>query len=317
MNDFNLNTVLARLTFTCFLIGILLLFSGTAFSQSSFIPYYNLSNKGDSLMYFKQYAEAHQAYEAAIQSVPPTVGHAHTFKAAAVAAALNGKFELAKKHCSYAIVYGLEPDFLKDKRLKSFRKSPVYQALKEEIPSFYEWRRKLFDSTYAKLIDSLFYLDQHLLRGAPARGRHYAITKSELMEMSPNPDSLIFDTLVKVMRKWGFPSENRVGFAAYDQAALIIHHNARMPQNVAWLEKLKTHVINGDYLPADYAWMADQSQLFRGEEPLFYWGVSPIDQLSEAKKDSIDQIRREHGIKPFSAFQIKAKKKSLVQKILW
>lgn len=107
-----------------------------------------------------------------------------------------------------------------------------------------------------------------------------------------------FQYLLKLVRKYGFPSEEKIGPASYEGIKIVIHHSARMPINKDKLELFKSAIITGDYLPEDFAWMYDQSRTNLNASPYFYFQIGDATKLPDEEKSEVNKRRKQIGLRP-------------------
>lgn len=257
----------------------------------NYIPYYNLVNEGNKLLYHKKYQEAADQYEEAIKLVKYV--HCETYTAAAIAQSHLNQYKKAAAYLKKSIEQGgWTYSHIKGASFQEkFAATPVYEKLTSQDASLVKIR---VNAVYVHQLDSLYHIDQDTLR---KDGKH--------QESAMYSDSLNFAALLKLIDKFGFPSEQIVGLDASHQAEIIIHHNARLPKNEAywplWQEALK----KGELKPEVYAWMYDQYLAwFKKETPYFYHCIAPIDKLSKTDLELVDQHRKEWGLPSLAAYSI-------------
>lgn len=257
----------------------------------NYIPYYNLVNEGNKLLYHKKYQEAADQYEKAMKLVKYV--HCDTYTAAAIAQSHLNQYKKATAYLEKSIVQGGWTYVqIKGARFQDeFAATPAYQQLTSEDASLVKVQ---INAIYVHQLDSLYHIDQEIIR---KDGKH--------QESAMYSDSLNFAALLKLIDKYGFPSEQIVGLAAAHQAEIIIHHNARLPQNEAYWPLWQDAVKKGELNPEVYAWMYDQYLAwFKKETPYFYHCIAPIDKLSKAELELVDQHRKEWGVPALAAFAI-------------
>ena len=110
------------------------------------------------------------------------------------------------------------------------------------------------------------FIDQRVIRNNKFFKNHFNINPDTISRKN-NLDSLLFDYLISLIKKNGFPSEQNVGPNGYEAAVILFHHNVRLPQNEKYLKMVTEALFNGEYLPKDFAWMYDQSKEIKNERP--------------------------------------------------
>lgn len=287
---------------------------GSAQIDSSYIIYFNHCNEGDKQIYLKHYDSALVAYQQAFETVDYV--HLQYLIAATECAIRLNNIDAGNNLMRKCLINGaISTDFSK-KLLKQFNKKFQSQIL-DSANHYHKIQVARINQKYQIIVDSLYFVDQYIIRGSKWIKGDYYIEETSLPENRHELDSLIFQDLLALIDKYGFPSEKLIGRKSYHKAAIILHHNVRLPKNSQYLELCKFAVFEGKYLPDDYAWMYDQGLMFRKKDPFFYWGVTGIDHLSEDKLKAIDMERAKFGIKPFASTLIIKKKKSIIQKKLW
>ncbi len=271
--------VLIFTLFVCFIQG------------QNYIPYYNLINEGNKLLYHKKYQEAADQFEKAMRLVKYV--HCNTYTAAAIAQSHLNKYKKAMAYLKKSIEQGgWTYSHIKGARFQEkFTEMPAYEKLTSQDAALVKVQ---INAIYAHQLDSLYHIDQDTLR---KDGKH--------QESAMYSDSLNFAVLLKLIDKYGFPSEQIVGLTAAHQAEIIIHHNARLPKNEAYWPLWQDAVKKGELNPEVYAWMYDQYLAwYKKETPYFYHCIAPIDKLSMVELELVDQHRKEWGIPLLAAYAI-------------
>jgi hypothetical protein len=299
------------------LLVILTAISTQIFGQTDndYIAYYNLTNEGDKQVYLKNDSLAYDCYLKAFEKVD----YIHSRKliiGAELAAKLND-YKNIYEFSKGAIIQGVETKFYKNKEFKKYRKTDLFKTFKDSLKYFKAEYEKNLNSDYKKQIDSLYYVDQRIIRNNKSVKGKYNIDKSKLPEKIFDLDSLIFADILVLIEKYGFATERNVGKESFSKMWIFYHHNIRLPKNEKYIELAQRALKEGAYLPDQYAWMFDQSRTFKKEEPYFYFGVVFTGDLKTEKKEEIDKRRKEWGIKPLEAQKTIQRKNSLIQKNLW
>jgi hypothetical protein len=149
---------------------------------------------------------------------------------------------------------------------------------------------------YASEIDSLYYVDQVIIRNRPVTGSKYKIDLYVYAKDRPKYDSISFRYLLTLIDKYGFPSEEKIGKKAYEEAALVIHHSIRMPYFRKELENFKKYVLKKEYKPQDYARAFDQSEENLKRRPFYYYKVGDATKLIADEKKEVNVRRKEIGL---------------------
>ena len=296
---------------------ILTIISIQLFGQiNNYIEYYNLTNEGDRQEYLKNDSLAYMLYLEAFKKVDYI--HSDKLIKAAELATKQGDYKNAYNFSKQAIILGTTSEFYKQKDFKKFRKTDLYKTFRDSLMFFQMEYRKNLNTDYKKQLDSLYYVDQRIIRGNRYEKGKYNIDKSKLPKNLFDLDSLIFKDFLALIEKYGFPTEKNVGIKTFSNVFVIYHHNFRLPQNKKYMYIAQKAVKEGAFLPRNYAWMYDQSLTwFEKGEPYFYYGVYfDVKKLNE-KKDLINKRRKEWGIKPLESQKTIIRKKMTKTKQLW
>jgi hypothetical protein len=212
--------------------------------------------------------------------------------------AQNKKF--AVKYLRQAILNGAP---IRELTSKNFTELGDFQRFKELIDSSEILRNKFLKRTnrlYAKESDSLFYVDQVIIRNVKTLNPVYKVDLYVYASERQKYDSLNFQYLLKLIQKYGFPSEEKIGPTSYEGIKIVIHHSARMPINKDKIDLFKSAVASGEYLPSDFAWMYDQYRTNIHESPFFYFQVGDPSKLSDDERTKIDKNRQDYGLRPLA-----------------
>ncbi|MBL4862828.1 MAG: hypothetical protein JKY09_07425 [Crocinitomicaceae bacterium] len=158
------------------------------------------------------------------------------------------------------------------------------------------------DHEYIKVIDSLYYIDQNIIRGNNTVKGNYKIDLKKLPENRFDLDSSNWNVLHKLINEKGFPSEKIIGKSAYENASIIIHHNLRLAENQKYHALIIEAIINGEYLPANFAFWYEQYQMrVNGQTFFTTWDQD----LSESNITRINKNRKAYFLKNLSSMEIK------------
>jgi hypothetical protein len=280
-----------------------------------YIRYYNLCNGGDKQTYLKNYKLAFEKYDSAFKFVH--YQHAEKLEKAASAAARIGNKQMATIYLRQSILNGIDPSIVSDRIYKKLRKLTPFIHLQDSAELFHQKYLARIDQAYAKEIDSLHYVDQFIIRGNKYITGNYKIDTVLLPKNKYDLDSVVFRYLLELIKKNGFPSEENIGIEGYRNVWVLFHHNVRLPGNEKYIEMLTAALKKGQYAPSDYAWMYDQSRMFKKEKPFFYYGVADPSKLSDTEKQEVESNRRQFGVKPFESTKITVNGKRITQQTLW
>lgn len=283
------------------IFGLLLsLYSASA--QDNYIPYYNSVIQARKLIYQKNYQNAQDTLKTAFKKVDYVLATDQT-RLANTCLKLDD-FEQAYEAVQKAIIKGYPlAKFEKWYFTDSFKTTLFYSKLIAETDSLEALSINKSNSNYAKIIDSLYYIDQHLIRGSTSESS-YDITLDDLPKNPYEQDSINFRYLLQLIDSLGFPSEQLVGYKARNQAGMLIHHNFRIPHfhflNDFLIEQLK----KGYYFPREYAWAYDQGLRMIGKDVYYYYATASLDGLTKEDLAEIDRRRKLLGIDPLESTEI-------------
>ncbi|NQX98399.1 MAG: hypothetical protein HRT73_11055 [Flavobacteriales bacterium] len=297
------------------IITSILTFSLSILYGQNYIDYYDYCNEGDKQIYLKNDSSALENFKKAFLLVDYV--HAIQYKKASICAAHIRDYEKTYLFAKNAILNGNSPKFLKHRDFKAFRKTEKYKSLKDSIVIFSNFHIQSINLAYKREVDSLQYIDQRIIRKNKSFKGNYNIDKSDFPENLFGLDSLLFNRLFELINQYGFPSEKAIGPDGYSSVWVLLHHNIRLEKNSEYLPMAKEALMKGQYLPKDYAWMYDQSLMFKKEKPLFYFGVAFTGNLSDAEKKKIDENRKQFGIKPLESMVVRKTGNAIIQKRLW
>jgi len=281
----------------------------------NYLDYYTLSNEADKEAYFGNNKLALNKLEQAFETVEYV--HVEKLEKASKLAIKNKDFKKAYLYAKRAVINGSTSHFWKSRKLKKIRKTEYYRILNDSVQIWEQKHLKSINLPYKKIIDSLHYVDQKIIRKNLTVKGNYQINNKELPENLFDLDSSIFQTLLRAIEKYGFPSESNIGEEGYENVYIIFHHNVRLPENKSYVQMLEEALIKGKYRPQDFAFMHDQSRMNLGEFPIFYYGLPIPDTYTEEMKIEIDKSRKSFGIKPLSSTKIKRRGRNVIMKPLW
>ncbi len=282
--------------------------------QNDYIKYYNLCNKGDNESYNRNYIAALKYYDSAFTLV--NYCHSFNLEKAALAATKTKQFYKAIQFLRKAILNGKNIEIIKERRFKKLKRCDKYSQLKDSAKIFENNFKNRINMVYAREIDSLQFIDQNVIRGNTFFKNHFHINPDTISKKNKS-DSLVFRHLLYLIGKYGFPSEKLVGPVGYESVSVILHHNVRLPENEKYIEMATKALLNGEYLPKDFAWMYDQSKEFKKEKPFFYYAITDPSKLTTNEIEKIENNRLMYGVKPMKSYKITVIGKMLIQRELW
>lgn len=285
---------LLKLTLSIALIGVF----GITHSQD-YSNYYRKCNAADSLSYLGLNQDAFNLLTDAFQSVDYV--HSDKLKKAYHLAIQLKHYEQAAQFGKRIIINSGRKGRIHNKS-SEFKASHHYQSLKDSIDVYIQQFNDRINHDYINIIDSLYYIDQRIIRkNRSVRGR-YRIDRKNLPENKFDLDSSNWALLSKLIDSLGFPSEQNVGSRAYSDAWIIIHHNLRLKENESYHPRIFEFIKQGKYLPENFSFWYEQYQLNVHGTTFFYTWNS---DLSEENLKRINQNRRRFYLKGLNAFETK------------
>lgn len=281
-----------------FSIVLFTFLSNYTFCQD-YSDYYTSCNLSDSLVYVNQKEEALVELKRAFE----TVDFVHTNKcsnAYRLAIELH-KYDEAFLFGKMMIIHSGEKDRIKTKS-KEFKKSKYYRQLADSLDHYLELFNQRVNHSYIRAIDSLHYIDQRIIRGNREGPNTYKLKKRDLRLISPDLDASNWHKLEQLIDQYGFPSEKNVGAKAYQQAAIILHHNLRLKENEYYHKHLYALIRSGQYTPDQFHFWYEQYYNQYFQKPYFYVWIS---DLSEQELAEINANRKRYFLKSLNAFEIK------------
>lgn len=275
---------------------VFLLMNSSVPDSDNYIQYYNLCNDAELDYLQGNYSAALKKTQAAFDLVDYV--HAKRLLMAARIASKNNNNKLVYKYLKQAFSQGLEESEVKSNDdFLDFGKTKYFNKLFHEYSELHTRYQSHVDQALCEEIDSLYYIDQHVIRKSESPPEKvYNISLEDFK--GKNIDSLVFKSLQDLIKKHGFPSERNASSKTLREAYVILHHNIRLTTNQAYLSWLKTLLNKGLYHPFWYAWAFDQNLIFyKKQRPQYFCGVPPAAyKIEPSEFNSIDIKRREIGL---------------------
>lgn len=298
-----------------FLWGLLFVSRASVFSQP-YPHYYSVIHTALEAQYEGKHAFAITHFDSAFSLVPYV--HIQTYEKAALSALAVKDHPKAYEWIKKAISQGANPQFWKTDVSREFKKTAYSEFIQDSSRIWEEAAQRQINQPYLALIDSLYYLDQRIIRNNRRVKGDYEIDRTTLPENLFELDEAIWDTLLAAIDRWRFPSEQVLGSEGQKKVDIILLHNGRLEENTDDLPMLRAAVLAGHYPPDDFAGMYDQRLMFMGKEPFFYvLGKVDPKTLSDSEKEEVDKRRAELGVKPRSAYKVTIRKRSATFRRLW
>lgn len=269
-----------------------------SFAQS-YESYYRQCNNADSLKYCGKKNEALKMYKSAFQSVDFV--HSEKLKKAYHLAIELKLFQDAGNFGRKIIVNSGKTELIQTKS-SEFKKSRDYENLIDSSRYFIEEFNHRINQQYIEVIDSLIFVDQYIIRNNKSYKDDYVIDKSSLPKNLFDLDSSNWQLLYNCIKKWGFPSEENVGYETYKKAWAILHHNLRLIENEKYHTEIFEYVKRGDYLPEDIlVWYEQFQQQNYGRTYFTTWDRN----LTKENLARIEKNRRSIFLKGLDAYYLK------------
>jgi hypothetical protein len=269
-----------------------------AFAQN-YESYYLQCNKADSLKFYGQKNEALITYKLAFQ----TVDFVHTeklikaYKLAIEISSFQDAFHFGKN----IILNSGKIDLIRTKST-DFKKSNYYHLLIDSSHFYIIDYNKRINHQYIKIIDSLVFVDQYIIRNNKSYKADYNIDKSKLPDNLFELDSSNWHLLHDCIKIWGFPSEENVGYDTYNKVWAILHHNLRLKENEKYHMEIFEFVKRGDYIPEDLmVWYEQFQQQNYGQTFFTTWDGN----LTTENLTRIEKNRRMNYLKGLDAYYLK------------
>ncbi|MBN9294178.1 MAG: hypothetical protein J0G96_09385 [Flavobacteriia bacterium] len=277
---------------------VLCLFYTCAYNQT-YVEYYLLCNEADSMTYMGQKKEALENYKKAFQTVDYV--HVRNLEKAYSLSQQLKMFDDMYAFGRQLIINSGNDDFLKAADVE-FKSTDYYHALKDSALYFKKMYEERINHRYIEIIDSLYYIDQRIIRNNKSVRGKYQIIRSELPENLFDLDSSNWNYLYQLIHTFGFPSERNIGLNAYGKAWAILHHNLRLKENEKYHPEIFQYVADGDYLPNDIlVWYEQfQTQVY-GRTFFTTWD----NDISEENLKRIDTNRRKFYMKGINSLEFK------------
>lgn len=280
------------------LLTILCIISfGRAYGQD-YSDYYRLCNTADSLAYVGAQNKAFDTYIKAFNKVDYV--HSERYQRAYhLAIRLNLFDEAFRLGRNMIINSGLKSRI--QTKSKEFKSSKYYQLLIDSCTAYIDLYNSRVNHDYIRLIDSLHYIDQRIIRNNFSVRGKYSIKRKTLPKNRFELDSSNWLFLSNLIDSLGFPSEQNVGSKAYYNAWIIIHHNLRLKENDHYHERIFEFIRMGEYLPEHFSFWYEQYQNNINGIGYFYTWKS---DLSNEDLDRINKNRQKFYLKGLWAFDI-------------
>lgn len=278
-----------------------------SFAQN-YETYYFLCNKADSLKFYEKKLEALATYKTAFQSVHFI--HTNKLKKAYDLAIETNSFQDAFDFGKNILLNTGNQELIQTKS-RVFRKSSYYKMMMDSCIYFQTECNNRINHPYIKIIDSLVFVDQYIIRNNKSYKANYKMDKKKLPENLFDLDSSNWHLLFNCIKKWGFPSEEQVGYETYKKAWAILHHNLRLIENEKYHTEIFEYIKSGDYLPEDVlVWYEQFQQQNYGKTFFTTWDGN----LSDENLARIEKNRRMFYLKGLDSYNLKKNGRYMIAK---
>ena len=290
------------------LILFAVLLSFNSFSQG-YENYYRLCNEGDSLKYIDSNQSALSKYKQAFNSVKYV--HSKKYKKAYDLAIKMNSYEDAFLFGRMMLINSGELSLVHTRSIK-FKSSKYYHYLKDSSDFYIEKCNKRINHSYIKIIDSLFYIDQRIIRNNKFVTGKYMIDKSKLPIDLYSLDHSNWKLLYLLIDSLGFPTEEMVGADACGKVFGLLHHNLRLKENEKYHKEFFEYTRLGYYLPEDNLAWYEQYNTWFCQKTFF---TTFDGDLTPENLKRIDNNLRMFYLKGINSYQIKKNGRSM--SLLW
>jgi len=292
---------------TIFLITFLLLAINSV--GQNYQNYYKLCNSSDSLAYLGLYKQALDTLETAFEAVD--VVHSRNYIDAYHLAIKLKQYDKAVKYGKKAIIISGNKNIIRTKSSKDFRKSIYYSSIIDSCDYFVQIFNDRVNHTFQDKIDSLYYIDQRIVRKNRSVRGNYNINKDELPINRFDLDSSNWSVFHRLVQEYGFPSEENVGYESYRKACILIIHNLRISGYEKYHDEYFNYITLGYYLPTNVVlWYEQYNMNVLGQTFFTTWDKN----ISEENIQRIDSNRRKFNLKGMNSIELSRDGLSMVSK---
>jgi len=287
---------------------LLFIFSGIVYNNSNaqnYELYYTQCNRADSLKFYGQPLEALNTFKMAFQSVDFV--HTNKLMKAYQLAVEANSFEDAFHFGRRILLNSGKTELIRTKS-SAFNKSKYYHWLIDSSEYYIEIYNQRINHKYIKIIDSLIYIDQFIIRKNKSYKAAFNIDRTKLPENLFDLDSSNWNLLYRCIKEIGFPSEEAVGYETYNKVWAILHHNLRLKENEKYHLEIFDYVRSGDYLPEDLMVWYEQFHLQNNSQTFFTTWDGNI--TSENLK-RIEKNRRDFYLKGLDSYHLNKNGRSM------
>lgn len=280
-------------------LTLILFFVHYYVSAQNYEVFYRCSNKSDSLEYVKEYQKALDTLEYGFKTVD-FIPSDFVLKALDLTVK-NGLNEKAYTYAKMSLINSGDQKISKQFP-KKFLKSEQYKMILDSLPVFLQMYESRINQEYGAILDSIYYVDQNLIRNNEEVTGDYSIDRSKLPENLFELDQSNWILLHRLIQDYGFPSEKNVGLDRYTKSWPILVHSLRLKENQKYHKEIFSYIQMGEYLPEDVFLWYEQYNMQELKQTFFStWdGNISVENLAR-----IDLNQKAFYMKGIAAFELK------------
>ena len=248
-------------------------------TANNYWQYYEIANTARDFRDAENYQEAANTFAKAFKLVKRPLStdlrkmiHAH-YK-------LENNVQVKFYAKQLAEIYGSYPS------AKLLEDEELVKRLKVELKPIAEITKSNFDTTYINILQKLYNKDQSI------REKGKVIYPNGV-----NIDSINTYELLDEIKKRGFPSKDKVGYAGYRNAQIIFTHADFDIDNKLLGDFLLNAVGRGEFSPGNYAAIIDRRCSYKSIPFIYFQVPFGYDDLPEEKKATITAERKKIGLR--------------------
>jgi len=279
--------------------------------EQDYSMYYQLCNEADSLEYLEQYIPALETFDKAFNSV--SYVHSNKYEDAYNLAIKANDYHIAYEYGKMILINSGNEKYIKSKSRK-FKRSNYFTLLTDSTELYLEKHQNRVNKKYIKLIDSLFFIDQNIIRKNKSIKGNFQIDKTKFPKDLFDLDDRNWNLLYNAIQEYGFPSEEKVGREAHEDVFIIMLHNIRQKENEKYHEEFLNYMKSGKYSPYYFSFWYEQYQTeVNGQTFFSLWDGN----TSEENLIRIDANRRKFFLKGVNSWKIEKGRRRYRPKSKW
>lgn len=288
---------------------VLVLFQSNISRSQDYTEYYRLCNDADSLIYLGEDQYALETFQRAFKTVEyPLLRELQD----AYKLAINlSEFDAAENY-GKSLLLGTGKGTIIKTESETFKASQQYRRLLDSSEIYLKEYENRINWEYVAIIDSLYYIDQRIVRKNKSIKGNYNIDKKSLPKDLFELDQGLWLHLSTLIDSLGFPSVRNVSAEASYRASLIIHHNLREEQNASYHPRIFGYLKSGEYSLLNFTvWYEQYQTEVLGTTFFTTWDKN----LTAENLARIDRNRRAFHLKGINAYELKSD--GLVMSVKW